>query len=262
MESAINTAMRKHFSQVARKYQQLRTTDLAPVRFIAATLRSMPSVLAADVGCGTGRYDRLLFEYLGDGLSLHCIDNSEYMLKELDRHLRGGYAGRFTTSVGHADSLPLADRSVDAVFTFNAVHHFPLSAFLEEACRVMKPGASLIIYTRFRSQNARNIWGQYFPRFSEKEDRLYEAEEMAGAVANVSGLALESIVPFRYRRRAGLDRLVEQARGRHYSTFSLYGAEEFEEALWRFERDVRRRFKDPHAINWYDENSMVVVRKA
>ena len=57
------------------------------------------------------------------------------------------------------------------------------------------------------------------------------------------------------------DRLNEQARGRHYSTFDLYWAEEFEEALEGFNEDVRRRFVDLEAIEWYDENSLVVIRK-
>ena len=84
---------------------------------------------------------------------------------------------------------------------------------------------------------------------------------MREAVAVVAGLTLERIKPFRYPYRSSLDRLNEQARGRHYSTFDLYGAEEFEEALEGFNEDVRRRFVDLETIEWYDENGLVVVRK-
>ena len=251
----------RHFSKVAPNYRGLRTTDLEPVRYIANLLKSYQEVVVADVGCGAGRYDRLLFDHMGEGLFLHCVDANEYMLEELESHLGEQYDGRYDLVVAQADDLPLEDESLDAVLTFNAVHHFPLQAFLKEACRVMRPGGHLLIYTRFRSQNARSIWGQYFPRFAEKEDRLYESDPMREAVAVVAGVTLERIEPFRYPRRSSLDRLIEQARGGHYSTFGLYGAEEFEEALEEFKEDVRGRCVNLEAVEWYDENSLVVVRK-
>ena len=251
----------RHFSKVAPNYRGLRTTDPEPVRYIADLLKSYQEVVAADVGCGAGRYDRLLFDHMGEGLFLHCVDASKYMLEELKSHLGEQYDGRYDSVLGQADGLPLEDESLDALLTFNAVHHFPLQAFLKESCRVMRPGGHLLIYTRFRSQNARSIWGQYFPRFGEKEDRLYESDSMREAVAVVAGLTLERIVPFRYPRRSSIDRLIEQAKGHHYSTFDLYGAEEFEEALGGFNEDVRRRSVNLETIEWYDENSLVVVRK-
>ena len=251
----------RHFSDVAPNYRGVRTTDLEPVRYIGDLLKSYQQVVAADVGCGAGRYDRLLFDHVGEGLFLHCVDASENMLEELKSYLGEQYDGRYDFAVGQADDLPLADESVDAVLTFNAVHHFSLQAFLKETRRVMRPGSHLLIYTRSRSQNARSIWGRRFPRFAEKEDRLYEPDVMHEAVASVTGLTLERIEPFRYPRRSSLERLVEQARGRHYSTFSLYGAAEFEEALEGFEENVRAQFVNLEAIDWYDENSLVVVRK-
>ena len=259
--AAVKHDLMRHFSYVAASYRGVRTTDVEPVRYIADLLKPCRQVVAADIGCGTGRYDRLLFDHVGEGLFLHCVDANEHMLEELESYLGEQSEGRYDFTVGQADDLPLADESMDVVLTFNAVHHFPLQLFLKEILRVMRSGSRLFIYTRFRSQNARSIWGRYFPRFTEKEDRLYEAGVMREAVASVPGLTLERIVPFRYARQSSLNRLVEKARGRHYSTFSLYGAEEFEEALEGFKEDVRRRSVNQEAIDWYDENSLVVVRK-
>ena len=56
----------------------------------------------------------------------------------------------------------------------------------------------------------------------------------------------------RYRRRSSLERLVEQACSRHYSTFSLYDPDAFEEAMAAFQIKVRRQFAD--AVEWHDEN--------
>jgi SAM-dependent methyltransferase len=55
-----------HFEQVAAVYESLRTTDEAPVRRIGQLLPDRP-VTGLDVGCGTGRYSRLLRALLPDG---------------------------------------------------------------------------------------------------------------------------------------------------------------------------------------------------
>ena len=259
--AAVTLDLMRHFSDVAPSYRGVRTTDVEPVRYIADVLKPYQQVVAADIGCGAGRYEKLLLDHAGEGLFLHCVDASEYMLEELKSYLDEQYDGRYNFAVGQADDLPLADESMDVVLTFNAIHHFPLQPFLTETLRVMRPGGHLFIYTRFRSQNARSIWGRYFPRFAEKEDRLYESDVMREAVASVLGLTLERIEPFRYLRGSSLDRLSEQARSRHYSTFSLYEAEEFEEALEGFNEDIRERFVNLETVEWYDENSLVVVGK-
>ena len=48
-----------HFERVAAMYESLRTTDEAPVRTIGQFLPDRP-VTGLDIGCGTGRYTRLL----------------------------------------------------------------------------------------------------------------------------------------------------------------------------------------------------------
>jgi len=255
-------AMSDHFSDLASGYRKIRTTDLRPVKYIQKFLGSYSKVVAADVGCGTGRYSALLIKHLGEKLFLHCIDSNEFMLQQLAEQLPSIGGERIKVLRGTAEELPLPDESLDALTTFNAVHHFPLQAFLQESCRVLRRGSYLFVYTRFQSQNKRTIWGKYFPRFSEKEDRLYELESISRVSADVPGLNLVKVVPFRYRRRAGIHRLVEQAKGRHYSTFSLYGQEEFGEALDTFERELLQRYKNPAAINWYDENVLLVFQNS
>ena len=59
----------------------------------------------------------------------------------------------------------------------------------------------------------------------------------------------------RYRRRASLERLIEQARNRHYSTFALYEPDAFEDALAAFRAAVERCFAD--SVEWYDENILI-----
>ncbi|MCL0087592.1 hypothetical protein M1O24_02465 [Dehalococcoidia bacterium] len=92
---------------------------------------------------------------------------------------------------------------------------------MDEMSRVLRDGGRIFIYTRLRSQNARNIWGRHFPLFLEKESRLHELWEMEEMTKLIDSLVVESIKKFKYWRNSTLSRLINQARNSHYSTFSL-----------------------------------------
>src|SRR5204863_8000202 len=80
-----------HFERVAAVYESLRTTDEAPVRTICQLLPGRP-VTGLDVGCGTGRYSRLLRAVLPDSSRLAASDVSAAILAQLKtasyRHAR------------------------------------------------------------------------------------------------------------------------------------------------------------------------------
>ena len=253
--------IRHHFSMIAQKYKDLRTTDLLPLSVIKKKLKNLTEIEAADVGCGVGRYDVKLFQYLGERLSLTCIDPNESMLNELVKNLRDHNFRNFKSIRAQASALPLSANSLDSIFTFNAIHHFKLLNFLKEASRVLRNNSSLFIYSRLRSQNKRNIWGEYFPKFHEKETRLYELSGLREELKEVPILNLESVEYFRYRRMAKLEWLLTQAKNYHYSTFFLYDEREFEEALKKFAENIARDFKNPDKIKWSDENIMLVIGK-
>ena len=250
-----------HFSKIAHKYEDLRTTDLEPILFITRKLQNLKSIEAADVGCGVGRYDAILFQHLRKSLHLTCIDYNRSMLHQLMRNLRESKIGNFKAINASAMALPLISNSLDAVVTFNAVHHFKSLHFFHETSRVLRDGGYLFIYTRLRSQNKRNIWGKFFPEFHQKERRLYELSEFKGMLKRIPRLILESTEYFKYKRMARLEWLIEQATHHHYSTFYLYDQKEFEQALQKFQRDITIHFKNPDSIDWNDENIMFVIRK-
>ncbi|HEX5995159.1 MAG TPA: class I SAM-dependent methyltransferase [Jiangellales bacterium] len=74
--------MGDHFERVSAVYESLRTTDEAPVRRIGQLLPDRP-VTGLDIGCGTGRYSRLLRGLLPVGSLLVASDVSTAMLAEL-----------------------------------------------------------------------------------------------------------------------------------------------------------------------------------
>ena len=250
-----------HFSRVAHKYEDLRTTDLEQILFITKKLQNLTKIEAADVGCGGGRYDIRLFHHLEGKLHLTCTDYNKGMLDELTTNLKERGIKNFKAIKAPAEDLPLANNSLDSVFTFNAIHHFKFLDFLKEASRVLINNGYLFIYTRLRSQNKRNIWGRYFPKFNEKEKRLYELNELEKILNEIPALKLESVEYFKYKRIADLEWLITQARNHHYSTFYLYDEKEFEESLKGFQYNIARHFKDRDRITWHDENVMLVIRK-
>jgi len=247
-----DVTMGDHFGRVAAAYESLRTTDEAPVRTIGEFLPDRP-VTGLDAGCGTGRYSRLLRELLPDGSLLAASDVSASMLAQLKAGDHGRARG-VVPMLAAAEALPLRAASLDLVTAFNCVHHFDLGRFLAAAARVLKPGGQLFIYTRTPQQNARTIWGRYFPGFTEREQRLHSEDALRDAISATSGLNVIATQTFRHPRSSTAERLRAQAEGRHYSTFSLYTPQELRASIAAF----LARLPSPE-VRWVDEHLLVVA---
>jgi SAM-dependent methyltransferase len=243
----------EHFERVAADYESLRTTDQAPVRRIGQLLPDRP-VTGLDIGCGTGRYSRLLSGLLPEGSLLVASDVSAAMLAELaaSNHGRGP---KVVPLLSTAEELPLRTASLDLVTAFNCVHHFDLGRFLAAVARVLRADGQLFIYTRTPLQNARTIWGRYFPGFIEHEQRLHSEVALRAAVGQVRGLKLVATQTFKHQRSSTVERLRAQAAGRHYSTFSLYTPDELHACIATF----LTRLPSPE-VSWVDEHLMLIVR--
>jgi SAM-dependent methyltransferase len=221
-----------HFERVAAVYDSLRTTEEAPVRAIGQLLPNR-HVTGLDIGCGTGRYTRLLRGLLPEGSRLIAADVSAAMLAQLPAGQRG-HAAPVVPLLAAAEALPLRVASLDVITAFNSVHHFDLGRFLAAAARVLRPGGQLFIYTRTPQQNARTIWGRYFPGFTEHEQRLHSQAALCAAIGRAGGLTVAAIQTFAHPRTSTAERLRAQAEGCHYSTFSLYPAQELRAAIAAF----------------------------
>ena len=241
------TGTQGHFAKVADVYREMRTTDEEPILYIRDQLAGRPAVTAADIGCGAGRYDPLLFRHLPN-LRLACLDVSPEMLAQLSRHLGRNGIHDFEMINVSVEEMAFEDESLDCVFTFNAVHHFDFSLFLAKAGRAIRKDGLIFIYTRTPDQNAGSVWGRHFPDFREKKTRLYRLQEMEEWICKTGRLRMIAARTFRYARTFSMERLLEQARNRHYSTFSLYGEAEFEKASQTFKDAVRRQFDDPAKV--------------
>jgi hypothetical protein len=119
---------------------------------------------------------------------------------------------------------------------------------------VLQPGGQLFIYTRTPQQNARTIWGHYFPGFTEHEQRLHSQATLRHAIRQTGGLNLAATQAFQHPRTSTAERLAAQAEGLHYSTFSLYPPAELRAAIAAF----LARLPGPE-VSWVDEHLLIVA---
>lgn len=116
------------------------------VRFGNAVLASLElrgDEVVVDAGCGTGRLTAELLGRLSTGRAIG-VDRSWAMVREAAGHL-AGFAGRFAAVQADLVDLPLADASIDLVFSTATFHwisdHDRLFA---EMARVLRPGGRLV----------------------------------------------------------------------------------------------------------------------
>jgi len=257
--SSVESLMSDHFSQVASIYSQIRTIDYELINYITKKLASMSNIVAADIGCGDGRYSIKLIEKLRNRLSLTCVDNNYEMLQQISK-ISSNFQN-LQTKQAFAEKIPFDDNSLDCIFSFNAIHHFKINEFAKECNRVLKNNGLLFIYTRLKEQNESNIWCKFFPDFSKKEDRLFDNHSLTEYISNQTSLNLTSTEFFHHNRSSDIQTLVSKAEKKHYSTFSLYTVSEFEKSLGKFIQNIHQNFSNPENIQWVDGNTMFVFQK-
>jgi len=257
--SSVESLMSDHFSQVASIYSQIRTIDYELIDYITKKLAFKQTIVAADIGCGDGRYSIKLIEKLRNRLSLTCVDNNYEMLQQISK-ISSNFQN-LQTKQAPAEKLPFDDNSLDCIFSFNAIHHFKINEFAKECNRVLKNNGLLFIYTRLKEQNESNIWGKFFPDFSKKENRLFDNQSLTERISSQTSLNLKSTESFQHDRSSDIRTLVSKAENKHYSTFSLYTVSEFEKSLAKFIQNIHQNFSNPENIQWVDENTMFVFQK-
>jgi SAM-dependent methyltransferase len=90
-----------------------------------------------DLGAGTGKLTAQLAGLMLDGIrpQVSAVEPDEHMLAELRSAVPS-----VTVLPGHAESIPLPDASVDAVFAGQAAHWFDLDLAMPEIARVLTSG--------------------------------------------------------------------------------------------------------------------------
>jgi SAM-dependent methyltransferase len=119
----------RSFDRAADEYEAARPDypdallDLLPVERSATVL---------DLGAGTGKLTRVLARRYAHVIAVEPLDNMRAILERVVPDAE--------THAGSAESIPLPDASVDAVFAAQAFHWFATDAAVAEIARVLRPG--------------------------------------------------------------------------------------------------------------------------
>lgn len=101
-----------------------------------------------DLGCGTGRWARLVAPRVG---FLHLIDPSE-AIEVARRNLDGVENCAFHRA--SVDNIPLDDGSCDFAYSLGVLHHVPdTQAGISGCVAKLKPGAPFLLYLYYRFDN-------------------------------------------------------------------------------------------------------------
>jgi ubiquinone/menaquinone biosynthesis C-methylase UbiE len=105
-----------------------------------------------DLGCGSGRWAKLVFPRVG---TLHCIDPSE-ALEVAKRNLKDADNCQFHQA--SVEEIPLADNSADFGYSLGVLHHIPdTQAGLQACVNKLKSGSPFLLYLYYRFDN-RPLW--------------------------------------------------------------------------------------------------------
>ena len=136
----------EHFDKARLKYYwQLQKHELEKnivITHIKNLKKSKVKIL--DVGCGTGRFVRDLFN-TGKKIEYHGIDTSKLMLKKLKKRVKD-LPSAFL-HYGDACKMHFNSNSFDIVYTYHLMWHLPLNAqkeIFEEIVRVTRKNGIII----------------------------------------------------------------------------------------------------------------------
>ena len=243
-----------HFERVAAVYESLRTTDEAPVRAICQLLPDRP-VTGVDIGCGTGRYTRLLHALLPGGSLLAASDVSAAMLAQL-KAASHGHAGRVVPLLSSRRTAAAADRQP------RCGHRVQLRSPLRPRPLpgLGRPGAgarrsAVHLHPHPAAERAHDL-GPLLPGLHRTRSSACTARPRSGTPSSEPAGCRWSAEQqtFSHPRSSTAERLQAQAEGRHYSTFSLYTPQELRASTAAF----LARLPSPQ-VCWVDEHLLIVV---
>jgi ubiquinone/menaquinone biosynthesis C-methylase UbiE len=174
------------YNSIGKQYAKTRVPDRRIVNQLIELLDLPQGSAIADIGAGTGNYSHAL---ANQGFWVKAIEPSVVMQQQAIAHPQLQW---FT---GHAENLPLGDRSVDGAISTLAIHHFTnLPKAFQEMHRVVKDGA--IVLLTFDIRLAQKIWlYDYFPFLWDDASQFLALDEQIDLIQQNTKRKVEAI-PF------------------------------------------------------------------
>ncbi len=162
--------IRRSFNEAAADEEHFPSTidpRIYHVQLILEYFGDLRTGRALDVGCGKGRFARILKERNPDAL-VAGLDLAEAMLRFVPKEIA-------PCSASMTD-LPFANDSFDAAYATESLEHaVDIEQAIAEICRVVKPGGKIVIIDK----NAEH-WGRLKTPAWEKWFRRKELEKLLG----------------------------------------------------------------------------------
>lgn len=120
--------------------------------------RLPPDAVGFDLGCGSGRWAKLVGPKVG---TLHCIDASDKALAVARTNLAS--LSNCRLHAASVDHMPLSDDSMDFGYSLGVLHHVPdTEGGIRSCVNKLKPGAPFLLYLYYALDNRpwwfRAIW--------------------------------------------------------------------------------------------------------
>ena len=151
LDAGLREEIRRSFDEASRDEEHFPSTIDPRIQHVQVLLKffgDLTDKRVLDVGCGKGRFARVLGEQF-PGADVWGLDISEEMLSFVPACVK--------TQAGSMTELPFAASSFDCVYATESLEHaVEIERAVSEMCRVLKPGGRLAIIDK----NAEH-WGRF-----------------------------------------------------------------------------------------------------
>lgn len=140
LDEKLREEIRRSFDEASRDEEHFPATIDPRIRHVQVLLKffgDLTDKRVLDVGCGKGRFARILQERNPE-TEVWGLDISEEMLRYVPAGIH--------TRAGSMTELPFADSTFDCAYATESLEHaVDIERAVAELCRVVKPGGRLVI---------------------------------------------------------------------------------------------------------------------
>ncbi|MBM3276308.1 MAG: class I SAM-dependent methyltransferase [Candidatus Sericytochromatia bacterium] len=164
MTPELTRRIRQCFDEASRDERNFPSTidpGILHVKLLLEHLGDLERKRVLDVGCGKGRFARVL-QAEHAGARIWGLDISVEMLRFVPAGIR--------VSAGLMTALPFADDCFDAAYAVESLEHaVEIERAVSEICRVVKPGGRIAIIDKNAAQKGRLATPDWERWFGQKE---------------------------------------------------------------------------------------------